>query len=327
VSETAFTKKRADKYLDQSRLIVPALPIVRQIDENDSKTYSQEFRLVSDDAPDDRWRWVVGAFAMREDVDEVAGYRLQSPPLPVAPLIPLLNALVPGLGSLFDENGQVNLLNVDVDAKVQEQALFGDLTRRLGDRWELSVGGRFYHTTSGGDLVQNGVFEIASTSGSLQKNIDGEIKETGFNPKASLLWHASDDALFYTAASRGFRVGGVQPGFTSSLSAKQAPDFFKSDSLWNYEAGTRTQWLMLSTLGRIFELEGSSASPVFSDRPLSAESCHRRSVFSARDPSPSGRPEEMTRRRQRPSGIHAAEVSRLIRAAGAAPARDLRIGA
>jgi outer membrane receptor protein involved in Fe transport len=35
----------------------------------------------------------------------------------------------------------------------------------------------------------------------------------------------------------------VQPGFTSSLSAKQAPDFFKSDSLWNYEAGTRTQWL------------------------------------------------------------------------------------
>ncbi len=49
--------------------------------------------------------------------------------------------------------------------------------------------------------------------------------------------------LAYAAASKGFRVGGVQPGLTTPLSQNQAPVKFESDTIWNYEGGFRSEWL------------------------------------------------------------------------------------
>jgi outer membrane receptor protein involved in Fe transport len=140
------------------------------------------------------------------------------------------------LPDVIDDRGEILLMRINTRAEIRELALFGDVTRRLGDSVELTLGGRLYRVTSGGTVKFSGVL------GATQPSRDGELQEDGFNPKASLLWHATDDITLYTSASKGFRAGGIQPGYNLSPTATQPPDFFKSDTIWSYEAGVRTDW-------------------------------------------------------------------------------------
>jgi iron complex outermembrane receptor protein len=244
VSQSAYIRKRAHNFFDASSRLPGngQLPLFAQADDSHSETYSQELRLVSHDAADDRWQWVAGAFGSRQNVD----YDLRTPvgalELPVAAQIALLDQLLPGIGGLIGSDGEPSLATISTAVTVDELALFGELTRRFGRDWELTVGGRLYRTSSGGTAHQSGALLLAST-GELDHVVQGTVKGQGFNPKLSLLWHASDAVLAYAAVSRGFRVGGVQPGYTTALSQQQAPDFFKSDTIWNYEAGLRSEWL------------------------------------------------------------------------------------
>src|SRR3546814_1988700 len=48
----------------------------------------------------------------------------------------------------------------------------------------------------------------------------------------------------YFTASRGFRFGG--PQIAASTPTTTVPPVYKSDSLWNYELGLRTDWLKRS---------------------------------------------------------------------------------
>lgn len=243
IAETAYIRKQAESFQDgTSRLpMVPGVPTQGRTDESHSDTWSQELRLVSNDSGDGRWQWVTGVAAWQQDLD----YKLQTPITPpvlaVIPGLADLLAAFPTLNTLFADDGSPSLANVYTDVSVKEIAWFGDVTRRLWDDWELSVGGRLYRTTSGGVAKQSGLalFAVNLTP---EYVIDDEIEEQGFNPKASLLWHASDNVLAYLGAGRGFRVGGIQPGFTPPTSTMRAPDTFKSDTLWNYELGVRTQW-------------------------------------------------------------------------------------
>jgi outer membrane receptor protein involved in Fe transport len=57
------------------------------------------------------------------------------------------------------------------------------------------------------------------------------------------MWHATEDLQLYAATSRGFRAGGLQPGFASPTTGQKAPTTFKADSLWSYELGERSNWL------------------------------------------------------------------------------------
>jgi iron complex outermembrane receptor protein len=240
VSDSAWVGKSAHKQSDVSTdLTGGTTPYVLLDDLSDTQTYSQELRLVSTDNSSP-WRWVTGVFGSRQDLNFVPFYT--TPLIPGLDLASQLAALgLTGNGAVVSDTG-INILRVQTDAKVEELALFGDLTRRLfDDAVELSVGGRLYRTQSDGHVVQDGALVL--TKGQAQVVNDGTITDQGFNPKASALWHIDNDVNVYAAISKGFRTGGLQPGFTTPLSAKQAPDRFKSDTLWNYEIGTRTQWL------------------------------------------------------------------------------------
>lgn len=240
VSDTAWVGKSAHKALDTSTdLTGSTTPYVLLDDTSRSTTYSQELRLLSTNT-DSPWRWVGGVFASRQDLHFTPAYSL--PVLPGLDLESLLTALgLPDDGSIVTQGDSLNLLRVTTQSQIKELALFGDITRRIGDSIELSIGGRLYKSDSDGLVVQDGLLVVIK--GSTQSVNQGVIKKSGFNPKASALWHITDDLLVYTAASKGFRGGGLQPGFTTPLSAKQAPKQFQSDTLWNYEVGTRTQWL------------------------------------------------------------------------------------
>jgi len=117
---------------------------------------------------------------------------------------------------------------VDIDGK--ESAAFGEGSFRVTDAFKITAGGRLFHTelesttTTAGPLVGPTTVDQGGSS------------ETGFSPKLSLTWTPSKEVLVYGLASKGFRFGG--PNIASDP-VFSIPSQFDSDSLWNYELGTR----------------------------------------------------------------------------------------
>jgi outer membrane receptor protein involved in Fe transport len=69
---------------------------------------------------------------------------------------------------------------------------------------------------------------------------DATVAEHGVSPKASITYQPTEDVRAYFTASRGFRFGGPQLG--ASTPTTTVPAVYKSDTLWNYELGLRTDW-------------------------------------------------------------------------------------
>ncbi|PTU31853.1 TonB-dependent receptor [Stenotrophobium rhamnosiphilum] len=235
-SDTAVIKKSVIFEKDQTRVLDPGNLLTMlgitglQIDTvNETKTATQEFRLTSPTDSDSPWKWATGVFGSTEDYHAVIVVPATGPLLPIS-LPPLTDAIL-------TPDGRIILGTLNVDAKVQELALFGELTRQLGDNWSLSLGARAYRTSSGGTVNNVG---IAFTG---VDPTNGTVVEKGVSPKVSLTWKSTEDIMSYATVSRGYRVGGVQPGIVTIVAAGDAPKFFKSDSLMNYEVGLRTTWL------------------------------------------------------------------------------------
>lgn len=233
-SDTALIKKSVIFEKDQTRIINPGDLLTTlgvtgvQIDTlNETETATQEFRLTSPGDSDSPWKWATGVFGSTEDYHAVIVVPATGPILP----LPL-----PFPNPVLTPDGKVILGTLNVDAKVQELALFGEVTRQLGEDWSLSLGARAYRTSSGGTVNNVG---IAFTGISPTNET---VVEKGISPKVSLTWKATEDIMSYATVSRGYRVGGVQPGIVTIVAAGDAPKFFESDSLMNYELGLRTTW-------------------------------------------------------------------------------------
>lgn len=177
-----------------------------------SDTNTVELRAASPAEATGPWSWVAGAFWSDQPID--SGYDIYAN----GPLGPSVAG------------------HQRSDVTVTERAVFADVTRLLGEAWEVSLGARGYKTTSGGVAIASGPLY-----GGTENRNEGVVEEDGVSPKASVRWLASDAVQAYALASRGFRVGGIQP--TASALSTSIPRSFRSDSIWNYELGVRTQWL------------------------------------------------------------------------------------
>lgn len=111
-----------------------------------------------------------------------------------------------------------------------ETAIFGEGSLRLADSLKLTVGGRAFWTRLRSVTTSSGPLVGADT---VQ---NGASREDGFNPKASISWQFDPDNMVYALVSRGFRFGGPN---VSSATDTSIPSQFGSDSLTNYEIGTR----------------------------------------------------------------------------------------
>jgi outer membrane receptor protein involved in Fe transport len=124
-----------------------------------------------------------------------------------------------------------------MDSKVKgtESALFGEGTYELAPKWKLTAGGRLFRTdvsiatTAVGFSTYPGAPALSSSS----------TKDHGFNPKLSLAYTESRDLMIYVLGSEGFRFGSPN---TPGLSTYTIPSGSKSDTLRNYELGTRSRW-------------------------------------------------------------------------------------
>lgn len=203
---------------------------------NDSQEFVQEFRLVSQG--EGSTRWVAGVYY--SDLDK---FFVQDAPFPGintflgAPVVPV----IPGfLGN------QPNVFQSDVPESVKQKAVFGEFTWDFADRWSATLGGRFFDVEREFRYNSRGLF---STPGADSRA--GSGSEDGFNPKVSIAFEASETALVYLTASKGYRIGGFnQPipntpqcaAELATLGISNSPPLFESDSIWNYEVSAKTTW-------------------------------------------------------------------------------------
>ncbi|HEX5262749.1 MAG TPA: TonB-dependent receptor [Phenylobacterium sp.] len=207
--------------------LAPVFAPVSFLEGGTSKGDTFEARLASPAGK--RFEYLVGVFY--DSTDELVRDQLVAP------------SAAPAVGSPL-------LIDAPVRIRGRESALFGEATYHLTDSLRATVGGRAFRTELDTDTTQDGPL-----AGGFSETF-GHSRDSGFSPKASLTWEPSVDRMVYALVSKGFRFGGpniaIDPKFA-------IPSQFGSDSLINYEVGTRTSWLDRRLLldGTVFYVDWS----------------------------------------------------------------------
>lgn len=189
--------------------------------------FSQEFQLVADKGP---LQGVAGLYYLNADAYDAFDVRLYT-------LLPGLTASTSG------------------DVKTRTWAAFADFTYNFGEKWALSLGGRFTNdhrhatilrqTRVGGGQPGLGGSDgfgvgtvIATTS-----NFTGSRTDTAFTPRLSLSFKPNPNNNIYISFSQGFKGGGFDPRGQSSQAPSQSYQdiynfmTFKPEKVDSYEAG------------------------------------------------------------------------------------------
>lgn len=194
---------------------------------------TQDLRLSSAADATGPLRWVAGLYFLREATNIIDNSMATTS----------LSVLGPGsVGDILDGEFIYDQENITKSA-----AAYGELTWSMTERLGLTVGGRYtyddkeYRNRS--ECLDFGaqpdfIFCVAPLGAEVW-NIRTSKDWSEFTPKASLDWHASDNALLYVSAARGFKGGGWQgkPGTEAAALLPYDPEI-----AWTYEAGAKTEW-------------------------------------------------------------------------------------
>lgn len=147
---------------------------------------------------------------------------------------------VTGLYYLTEEPGNVGLTTAGfipsfpvartrtIDSDVESYAVFAQGTYSLTDALDITAGVRYSKDEKSVDSFQNiPGLPTVSNSGS------GEWDDVSARFAAEYAW--SDDVMTYISATKGFRSGGINAGFTTATFTE-----FEPEIVWNYEAGIRS---------------------------------------------------------------------------------------
>ncbi|MBS0420951.1 MAG: TonB-dependent receptor [Proteobacteria bacterium] len=133
-----------------------------------------------------------------------------------------------------------NLLWTDYNPGMQRDvSLFGEISWRLPLGLTATFGARQYWLHQTADFVANGFNNFGETPSDPQSS-----HQSGFNPKVGLAYQVSPSTMVYASASEGFRAGAAQnyaPFCALPTLPVDAITHLKSDSLWSYEVGTKSQ--------------------------------------------------------------------------------------
>jgi outer membrane receptor protein involved in Fe transport len=121
----------------------------------------------------------------------------------------------------------------------QDSSIFGELYYKFLDRFTLTLGARQYWLKQTIDYTASGYLNYAPTLSNPQQST-----QSGTDPKVGLSYQITDATMVYASASKGFRAGGAQANLPACQLAGLPLDdilHLKSDTLWSYEVGTKTQ--------------------------------------------------------------------------------------
>ncbi len=127
----------------------------------------------------------------------------------------------------------------------KQAAIFGEVSYKFADVFKVQAGLRY------SDLQYYGVVQEVEQGlfGTLNVNTPSSGSSRPFTPRFVFNYQPSTDNLVYFSAAKGFRPGGINTtlpdtcfkGTGVSPAAAAAP--FSSDSLWQYEIGTKNSLL------------------------------------------------------------------------------------
>jgi iron complex outermembrane receptor protein len=167
--------------------------------------------------------------------------------------------------------------NSDIPYDIEQKAVFGEASYDFG-QLTVTAGGRYYdfkevRTFKSGGLFANGDFSV------------DETKSDGFTPRVLASYELNDRVTFNAQASKGFRLGGTNdplnlPLCTGGATGPDAMTYgnrpnYKDETLWNYEAGVKSQ------LGRGLTVNAAAFYTDISDLQVTADAgtCSSRVVF------------------------------------------------
>ena len=272
--------------LERARAIVPdvsATDLTSQFraftaytqEDAQEERFNWETRLVS--TGDGPWRWVGGLFFNRYDSTGTS--------FEFTPGLTEFSGVTPVLeGSPVDEPVEYYSFG---SQEVEERALFGEISRDLGERWRVTGGGRWFgYGISTGSLTEFPYTPMYNSPFS-----DFASDDSGVLFKGSLSYRFNDETHVYVTRSEGYRIGGGNnfrvctdqeialltdaddsndPPQSGCIYPDQA--LISPDTTTNYEVGLRRSWRdeRVTVSGTVFHVDWTDIQ-VAGLTPFSAE--------------------------------------------------------
>ena len=131
-----------------------------------------------------------------------------------------------------------------------EESLFGEVSYRINDEWEVAAGARYVDIGIDHDVLERGV----NPTNAVQDSFSEQNKRT--SPKVTLTWRPKDNWMAYGTWSHGFRPGVVNTRLVAVLAELEnlraadprAQDLYdklfdqqvtEGDEAYNYELGVK----------------------------------------------------------------------------------------
>ena len=228
-------------------------PLANDFDARDTTAWAAEARFST--STDGRWSGIVGAFYSHRETQELFLSNEFRDFSSSYAFYYLNYAGYIYYGVALKANSR-NWYSGFYDSELDQWAIFAEATVDLTENFSITAGGRFYDIENK-YLVQNATL-VGDLGGIPDCAIDycygisepGVASESGFVPKlnATYTW---GDKMVYATYSEGFRRGGANSARPQSVFGPPGRfpppagtlNSYKSDTLKNYEIGTKTQWL------------------------------------------------------------------------------------
>jgi iron complex outermembrane receptor protein len=240
VSNTSYFSRQQHSVSDYSQwfdtvFFLTEYPPVGQVNTSyftdHQNNFNEEIRLSSVDS-NSRLQWSAGLFYTHTNEDSTE-YVVSQAACPSTAPCPVN---VPGLPA-----GEETYIQPRFSMLDKQAAIFGEVNWKFTDALKFTAGLRY------SDLQYFGVVQEQEQGyfGVLNVNTPSSGSSRPVTPRFVLNYQPNSDSLYYASAAKGFRPGGINTtlpescfnGTGVSPAAAAAP--FSSDSLWQYEIGTK----------------------------------------------------------------------------------------
>ncbi len=200
-------------------------------DTTEFSQFSQELRLASD--TDSPFQWLVGAFY--SDVERNYRQRLPTPGYDAFTDATLGAGTAAAVANGFPADSPYNS---DLPYDIRQWALFGEGTYDVTERFNVTVGARYYQFDEDRAFVSGGLFANGD-------NRRDSTSSNGVTPRIIASYELTPEIDLNVQASQGFRLGGVNDPLNLPLCSVQDAAIFggfqsyEDETSWNYEAGVK----------------------------------------------------------------------------------------
>ncbi len=204
-------------------------------DTTDLEQWTQEVRLASNGGGP--WQWLVGAFY--SNIDRFYRQRLPTPGYDAFVDETLGAGTSASVANGFPADSPYN---ADLPYDFTQYAVFGEASYDVSQSLTLTAGARYYNFDEERTITQGGLFSA------LYDNVHNDTSSDGVTPRFLLSYELNDSVTFNAGVSEGFRLGGINDPLNVTLCTDEDEATFgsfqsyKDETLWNYEAGVKTQF-------------------------------------------------------------------------------------